>query len=83
MKAQATNYAVAAMQDENFQKRLIDKVKAYNESDTYYQSFYLETFRFRNRYEFYIPGVTQLWETRYQMKSQRGEDIVQGIIRMG
>ena len=83
MKAEATNYAVAALQDNNFQQRLLQKVEALNENDTYYQSFYLETFRFRNQYEFYIPGVTKLWETRYQMKSQRGENIVQSIIRIG
>ena len=73
---------IADMQLVNFQYELAERLKALLEENTYYQSFRVEPFRFKSEYEFYIPGVTELWKTRYQMKSQRGEDAIQQIIRI-
>ena len=66
----------------NFQKSLLRKMEAIQQNDTYYQSFVVEQFRFIPPYEYYIPGVHEPWKTKYQMKSQRGEDMIQSIIKM-
>ena len=73
---------IADMQLVNFRHELTDRLEAIFAENTYYQSFRVEHFRFKSEYEFYIPGVTELWKTRYQMKSQRGEDAIQQIIRI-
>ena len=75
----------AAIADEefgNFTIELAKRVRQVIKEDTHYQSFQIEIIRFHDEYEFYIPGVTNCWETKYQMKSQRIENIIQQIIRL-
>ena len=75
------NANVDALQILNFQRELLEKIKEIQQSDTYYQSFVVEQFRFISPYKYYIPGVTKLWETKYQMKRQSSENLIQNLIK--
>ena len=78
---ESRNADIDALQILYFQKGLLEKMKEIQQNDTYYQSFVVEKFRFISPLEHYIPGVTKLWETKYQMKSQNGETLIQNLIK--